>query len=83
MFNLNRTVIIYVDRTNNLSQNVNGVKTFLSVPIYSTTATSDFQLINKKYAVDNFVDRTNNLNQDINGIKTFLSVPVLCYKCKY
>ena len=66
----------FVDRTNNLNQDINGVKTFLSIPICSTTATTDFQLINKKYAVDNFVDRTNNLNQDINGVKTFLSVPI-------
>ena len=61
----------FVDRVNNLDQDVNGVKTFLSIPICTTSATTDFQLINKKYAVDNFVDRTNNLSQNINGSKTF------------
>ena len=60
----------FVNRTNNLNQDINGIKTFLSVPICSTNATTDFQLINKKYAVDNFCDL--GTNQLVGGQKTFL-----------
>jgi hypothetical protein len=61
----------FVDRTNNLSQSINGVKTFSSFPLCSATPNSNNQLVNKKYVDDNFVDKTTG--QNIGGNKTFLN----------
>ena len=68
----------FVDRTNNLSQGINGIKTFSENVVCSVaTPTAVNHLTRKDYVDNNFVDRTNNLAQNINGIKTF-SENVVC-----
>jgi hypothetical protein len=62
----------FVDRTNNLTQSINGLKTFSVFPqVSATTPILANELIRKDYVDNNFVDRTNNLTQSINGLKTF------------
>ena len=61
----------FVNRTNNLNQDINGIKTFLSVPICATNASTNSQLTNKGFTDTTYVDRTNNLTQIINGTKSF------------
>jgi len=75
----------FLDRTNNLTQNVNGEKTFTNnlisnsqttfnnlTPICSVAnPTAVNHLTRKDYVDSNFVDRTNNLTQNVNGLKTF------------
>ena len=68
----------FVNRTNNLNQDINGIKTFLSVPICSIIPNNLYQLVNKNYCditfetlsgMINYVDRSTD--QNISGIKTF------------
>ena len=44
----------FVNRTNNLNQDINGIKTFLSVPICSIIPNNLYQLVNKNYFSFNF-----------------------------
>ena len=39
----------YVSKTGNVSEDINGIKTFLSVPVCATNASSDSQLTNKAF----------------------------------
>ena len=62
----------FLDRVNNLTQSINGAKSFSENVICSVaTPTAINHLTRKDYVDTNFVDRTNNLAQNINGLKTF------------
>ena len=73
----------FVNRTNNLNQDINGIKTFLSVPLCSIIPINSNQLVNKNYCditfetlsgMINYVNRSTD--QNISGIKTFNSLPL-------
>ena len=61
----------FLDRINNLTQSINGVKMFSVFPQVSGFPTLSNELINKFFADGNCLDRTNNLTQSINGVTTF------------
>ena len=65
----NFTDATYVDRKNNLTQDINGQKTFTSVPLCSTNPSNNFHLTNKTYCDSTFVDKVNA--QNIGGAKIF------------
>jgi hypothetical protein len=64
----------FVDRTNNLNQDINGVKTFLSVPICSTNALNNNQLVNfSTLNAQSFVKPSfNNVWTGTNTFNSFL-----------
>jgi hypothetical protein len=62
----------FVDRTNNLTQDINGIKTFLSIPLCATNASINSHLTNKSFTDATYVDFLSD--QTITGTKRFNTI---------